>query len=259
VSEPLRVLIVEDEADDALLVERELRKAWPALESTRVQTDLALREALSGQPWDVIIADYAMPGFNGLTALGILKSTGLDIPFILVSGTIGEDIAVQGMKAGAQDYLLKGQLSRLVPAVARELREAAERRNRRRAEQSLRESEQRQKLHFSQTPLIVVEWNLSFEVVAWNPAAERTFGYAALEALGRHASFILPTAARAPVEEVWRQLLAGQAVRRSTNQNLTKDGRVILCEWYYTPLLDEPGPHRRGRLAGPGCHRTQAG
>jgi signal transduction histidine kinase len=130
---PIRVLLVEDSEDDSALTMRELRRGDSAPTVKRVETEAAMRAALD-DPWDVIIADYSLPQFSGLAALSLLRSTGLDIPFIVVSGAIGEDVAVAAMKAGAHDYLMKGNLARLVPAIQRELREAEERRRRRRAE-----------------------------------------------------------------------------------------------------------------------------
>src|SRR5207247_5881335 len=100
------------------------------------------KRALADHPWDMILADYNLPEFDAPAALKIVQETGLDLPFIIVSGGIGEDIAVAAMKAGAHDYLMKGNLSRLVPAVERELREAANRASQRHAERALQESEQ---------------------------------------------------------------------------------------------------------------------
>jgi signal transduction histidine kinase len=134
VPHPIRVLLVEDSEDDAALVVRELRRGAYAPAVKRVETEAAMRAALD-DPWDVIIADYSLPQFSGLAALTLLKSTGMDIPFIVVSGAIGEEVAVAAMKAGAHDYLMKGHLARLVPAIQRELREADERRRRRLAEE----------------------------------------------------------------------------------------------------------------------------
>ena len=130
---PVRVLLVEDSEDDAALTTRELRRGDYAPTVKRVETEAAMRAALD-DPWDVVIADYALPQFSGLAALSLLRSTGLDIPFIVVSGAIGEDVAVAAMKAGAHDYLMKGHLARLVPAIQRELREAEDRRRGRQAE-----------------------------------------------------------------------------------------------------------------------------
>src|SRR5919198_6097130 len=115
----LNVLIVEDSEDDSLLMLRELRKSGYEPVHMRVDTLATMREALAAGKWDVILADYVMPGFCGIAALEALKETGLDLPFIIVSGKIGEEIAVQVMKAGAHDYVFKDNLSRLVPGTER--------------------------------------------------------------------------------------------------------------------------------------------
>src|ERR1041385_2786435 len=140
-SRPLRVLVVEDQEDEALLALRALRAGGFQLESKRVDTPEAMKSALAERSWDVVLSDYAMPKFSGPAALALLRESGLDVPFIVVSGTIGEDVAVAMMKAGAHDYLMKGHLARLAPAVERELQDAVQRRQRRRAEHLLRESE----------------------------------------------------------------------------------------------------------------------
>src|SRR5216110_1967201 len=121
---PLRVLMVEDSEDDAHLVLRELRGAGYDLTHERVDTAAALEAALDRHPWDLVIGDYSMPQFSGTAALAMLRERGLDVPYICVSGTITEELAVAAMKAGAHDYVTKGQLKRLLPAIERELREA---------------------------------------------------------------------------------------------------------------------------------------
>lgn len=133
----LRLLLIEDSEDDALFLLRALRKAEFEIVSERVQTEEEMRQALAREKWDFIIADYVIPGFGGLKALEVLQSIGLDLPFIIVSGHIGEDIAVEAMKAGAHDYVMKDHLARLVPAVRRELKEAEVRRARKQAELEL--------------------------------------------------------------------------------------------------------------------------
>jgi diguanylate cyclase (GGDEF)-like protein len=132
---PLRVLIVEDSDADTELLLRQLRHADydPAWE--RVETAEIMSAALDCQPWDIVIADYTMPQFRGIDALLLLQEKGLDIPFIMVSGTIGEDIAVAAMKAGAHDYIMKNNTARLVPAIERELKEAEVRRHYRRMQE----------------------------------------------------------------------------------------------------------------------------
>jgi PAS domain S-box-containing protein len=137
----LRVLIVEDSEDDALLLMQQLRRGPWQVTSERVQTAAEMSAALDKKKWDLIVADYSMPGFSGPAALELAISRKSDLPFILVSGAVGEETAVQAMKAGADDYLSKQNLSRLLPAVQRELRKAEERRSTQRIEQELRKRE----------------------------------------------------------------------------------------------------------------------
>jgi signal transduction histidine kinase len=138
VSRSLKVLLVEDSADDAALIEIELQRAGYHPICHRVDTSEAMRSALERQKWDLVIADYRMPRFDGLAALGLVNQFARDLPFIIVSGHITEETAVAAMKAGAHDYVMKDKLARLAPAVQRELREAVVRRARRRAEEGLR-------------------------------------------------------------------------------------------------------------------------
>jgi signal transduction histidine kinase len=138
VNRPLQVLVIEDSADDARLLEAELRRSGYAPACCRVETRESLAAALDRQQWDLVVADYRLPRFDGLEALALVREKGLDLPFIIVSGYITEETAVAAMKAGAHDYLMKDKLARLGPAVERELREAEGRRQRRRAEEDLR-------------------------------------------------------------------------------------------------------------------------
>ena len=142
-NKPLKVLIVEDSEDDALLVIRELRHGGYAPDFEIVETAEAMRSALGNRTWDLVISDYSLPAFNALAALNLVIESGLDLPFIVVSGTIGEETAVAAMRAGAHDYLMKGNLARLSAAVERELSEAGLRREYSKVEEALRESEKR--------------------------------------------------------------------------------------------------------------------
>ena len=133
-SKPIRALLVEDSEDDALLLVRELRRGGYDVSYNRVDSPVAMRTALDEGTWDIVLSDYSMPGFSGTEALSLLRSRNIDIPFVFVSGTIGEDVAVKALQAGAQDYVLKGKLARLLSAVERSLREAEARREQRRLE-----------------------------------------------------------------------------------------------------------------------------
>ncbi|MDB4989279.1 MAG: putative Hybrid histidine kinase [Myxococcaceae bacterium] len=142
-TQPLHVLLVEDSASDAKLVIRELNKIGRPIEFERVETEHSMRSALDRRAWDLVISDWSMPKFSALAALAVVRGKELDLPFIIVSGTIGEDSAVEAMRAGANDYVLKDRLGRLAPAIERELRECEERRAHRLATHELRESEAR--------------------------------------------------------------------------------------------------------------------
>ena len=137
---PLRLLLIADSEDDAALVVRALTFSGYDVMAERVETGAALVEALEKQRWDLAIADYSMPRFSGTAALELLRERDPDMPFIFVSGTIGDDAAVAAIKTGAQDYIMKGNLKRLIPAVDRELRETSIRRQRKLAEQRLAHS-----------------------------------------------------------------------------------------------------------------------
>ena len=143
---PINLLVVEDSDDDALLIQRQFRRVGIDVTAERVDTAAGLAAALQDRPPDVVICDYNMPAFSAHEALDQIRAQRLDVPFILVSGEVGEETATALMKAGAHDFVLKDRLARLVPAVERELREAADRRQRRAAQSALRISEERFRL-----------------------------------------------------------------------------------------------------------------
>jgi two-component system cell cycle sensor histidine kinase/response regulator CckA len=142
-NEGIRLLLVEDSSSDAKLIVHQLRRGGIVLEFERVEDAAAMRAALDRGPWDAIVSDWSMPQFSALGALDVLIETGLDLPFIIVSGTVGEEAAVEAMRAGADDYVIKDNLARLVPVLERELRESKSRAIRRDIEKALRESETR--------------------------------------------------------------------------------------------------------------------
>jgi signal transduction histidine kinase len=139
-SRPLRVLFVEDSEDDVAIIVRELRRSGFAPEWQRVD-DLAALDAALDAPWDVILCDYTIPGFGAMAALARVSGRGLDVPFIIVSGTIGEEAAVEAMRLGVHDFVLKDRLARLIPAIDREIKDAANRADLRRAEAALARNE----------------------------------------------------------------------------------------------------------------------
>jgi two-component system, cell cycle sensor histidine kinase and response regulator CckA len=174
----LRVLLVEDSADDATLLIHELRRSIASVSFERVDDAEAMRGALRNQAWDVVISDWSMPCFSALAALATLGEFALDVPFIIVSGTIGEEVAVSALRAGAHDYILKGNLARLVPAIDRELRDARVRAARRFAEEGLTKAALRYRTLFEGTfwPTWVYDRH-SLAFIEVNEAALVHYGY----------------------------------------------------------------------------------
>lgn len=206
-SKPLHILIVEDSEDDCLLLVRELQKGGYAPVFERVDTSEAMQRALRQRPWDIVVSDYLLPRFSGLAALMLLQESGQDLPFIIVSGNIGEDIAVRAMKAGAHDYIIKGNLARLVPAVERELRDAEIRRERIRTEEQLTQSRQRlfDTLENMNEGFFTLdaEWRFTFI----NSEAAKLWGKTRVELLGRSLWEVAPNAKGSIFEEQYTKAI----------------------------------------------------
>src|SRR5687768_4166692 len=189
--QPLRVLLIEDSDFDATLLVRMLAKGGYKLQHERVETAEQLHTALQ-RDWDLVIADYNLPQFSAPDALEIVKKTGRDIPFIIVSGAIGETTAVAAMKSGAHDYLMKGNLARLLPVVDRELREARNREGKRQTSEALRDSELRYRLLWETATDAVLLFDEKGTIQFANPAAEEVFGYKPADLVGKGVFVLQP-------------------------------------------------------------------
>jgi PAS domain S-box-containing protein len=196
-----------------------------------------MRAALDDQTWDLIISDYSMPRFNGVAALELLQERALDIPFIIVSGTIGETVAVAAMKAGAHDYLMKGDLARLVPAVERELREAQMRRERRQAAIALSESEERYRRLVESAPDGIAVHSEG-KLLYVNPAGVRLMGAAAAEELiGKQVLDFVHPDDWGPVNSRLRRIEEeGRPLEAMEERWVRLDGRVVDVEVTAIPV-----------------------
>ncbi|MBN2082715.1 response regulator [bacterium] len=237
-TQELRLLLIEDSEDDLLLILRELNRRGYAPDYERVETAAELTAKLAEGPWDIILSDFKLPGFSGREALNIVKSTQEDIPFIIVSGTIGEETAVEVMKAGAHDYIMKDKLARLVPAIERELREAETRRQRRAMESRLRllvaAVEQ------SDEAMIITDRTGRIQYA--NQSFGRIYNFDHRAAIGRPVTDVLAADERneAVVHQAWEQLNAGHSWRgRFTNRRT--DGSVIEIDASISPIKNDSG------------------
>jgi signal transduction histidine kinase len=219
----LRVLVVEDSALDAELVVRELRREYE-VEFERVESAAAVREALR-RPWDLLCADWQMPGFTAPDAFRLVKEAGLDVPFIIISGMVGEETAVAAMRTGVHDFIPKTSLSRLLPAVQRELREARGREERRKMEQQLAISDRLASVgmiaagvaHEINNPLAALVTNLE--------AAQECIAALATLVEGAAGAVDGDGAAEPPAGERWRRVLP--LVRRG---RISLDDAVVAAD-----------------------------
>ena len=234
---PLRILLAEDSGDDVELLRRQLSRGGYAAELSRVEAPEAMREALDANAFDLVISDYNLPGFSGHEALQVLQASGQDLPFIVVSGTITQERAIQLMRAGANDFVMKDDLSRLVPIVDRELGEASHRRERRRAEEALRASELRYRELFENANDVVFTLDLEGRFTSLNRAGERVSGYTRDEAMSRRLTDLVA----ADSAEALRSRLAvsGAEADASTFDAILigKDDRPIPVEIAWRPIV----------------------
>jgi PAS domain S-box-containing protein len=233
---PLRVLFVEDNPDDAELSLAELRRAGFAPEWERVDTKEAYLAALKKAP-DIILSDYSMPEFSGLEAARILRKQDLDTPFILISGTVGEEAAVESMQLGATDYLLKDRLVRLGSAVERALREARDRQERKKAEEQV--ELQSRALEAAANAIMITDRHGS--ILSANAAFCRLTGYEREEVLGKNPRFLKSGAHDdAFYREMWATICSGKSWQGEI-QNRRKDGTVYVEEMTITPVTEKDG------------------
>jgi PAS domain S-box-containing protein len=245
IGEPLRILLVEDVAEDAELAELEVRKLGVPFLSQRVDARAAFLEALAEFGPDLILSDYSMPGFDGMTALRLAREHAPDTPFIMVTASLNEEIAVECMRAGADDYVLKDRMARLGPAVLASLDRARSRREKELASATLRESEARYRLLAENTSDVIWTIGLDGRFTYVSPSVERLLGFAPSEARKRSLDETLTpasaAAAWAEIRAAQAQASTGKAVepRRLELEQLRKDGSTVWTEVTLTPLYGQ--------------------
>ena len=232
----IRVLIVEDRPADAELIIRELRQAGFEPDWQRVETEPEFLAGLNDRP-DIILADHNLPQFSASRALGLLQEHGPDIPFIIVTGSISEEVAVERMKQGATDYLLKDRLTRLGQAVEHALKEKLLRQEKRAAQEVL--AQLAALVDYSDDAIIGT--GLDGTIFSWNAAAERIYGYSAEEAKGHPISFIAPPDRLNEVNKILEQFTGGEHVPHFETVRLRKDGQKIHVSLVVSPIKDAEG------------------
>jgi PAS domain S-box-containing protein len=237
---PLRVLIVATTEDDAQWLARELRRGGYEPTFLRVETVEAMRSAIMEQGWNVVLCNCNVPNLSAPAALALLQSSGTDLPFIIVSETIDDDMAVACLKAGAHNFILKSKPVRLVSAIERELRTANPRRERKQSEQALAQLVEIVK---SSDDAIL---SLSSEgiVMSWNAGAERIYGYRAEEIIGRPISVTVPPERVEELKGLLEKLKRGQRLENFETLRLRKDGKPFFASLTLSPMKDADGEVR---------------
>jgi PAS domain S-box-containing protein len=227
---------MEDDAGLAKLAKKKLERAGYEIDVAKNgEEGLAMYDTFS---YDVVVVDNKMPVYEGIQVIRMLASRGTLPPTVMVTGTGSEAVAVEAMKLGASDYIIKdvdgGYLELLPTVIFRVLYQKRLAEEKKHAEQKLLQL-------IKQTPLAIIEWNHDSEVVEWNPSAERIFGYKKNEAIGHHAiGLILPKGAEEKLKKIWNKILQRREYV-AIDENLTKNGKTIICEWYHTLLVDDQG------------------
>ncbi|MBI3045407.1 MAG: EAL domain-containing protein [Betaproteobacteria bacterium] len=233
---PIRVLIIEDNPPDAELMADALVHAGLDPRWKRVDNERDFVERLTPAP-DIILSDFSLPQFTGLQALQLVRSRGLDVPFILVSGSIGEDIAVEAMRHGADDYLLKDRMARLGMAV----KHALERKNARDEQRRAQVEIQRIAAIVENSNDAIVSRTLDGIITSWNGGAERMIGYTAGEAIGRPITMLMPPGLPSKLDMNTETVRSGEIVAPFESQRITRDGRILDVLVGVSPIKDPAG------------------
>ena len=233
----IELLIVEDSESDGMLLLRELQREGYAPIARRVDRAEEFQEALTDRIWDAVVCDYRLPQFSAPEALRLFREHGQDVPFIVVSGSVGEEKAVSMMKAGADDFILKSDLARFVPALEREMAAARDRRAHKRAEGAMRYLA----AIVDSSEDAIYGKDVDSIVASWNPAAERLFGYSAEEMIGRSTVELFPLSRRDELLDILASIRRGDMVRIADTERVRKGGEVIPVSITISPIRNLAG------------------
>jgi len=236
-SESLRVLVIEDSGSDAELMLQAIQRLDCSVVSERVETREGLRTALQRGPWDIVLAEYSLRRFSAPEAFAVTQDADPDLPFVVVSDTISEEVASELLRIGVSDYVLKQSLARLVSVVHREVQATANRRAQRVAE---RAAHQLAAIVQSSDDAIIGE-SLDGVITSWNPAAERLYGWSAAEAIGRPATDIVPPKQSAELMSIRERLARGEHTPPFETERVRKDGMPFPVSVTVSPVCDESG------------------
>jgi hypothetical protein len=240
---PLKILHLEDDPNDAELIQSTLESEGIACATTRVETRAAFVAALERNGVDLIISDYSLPAFDGLSAVEIARNKWPTIPFILVSGSLGEQLAIDSLQSGATDYVLKTHLARLAPAVRRAMDQAEERAGNRRTENELHEMEHRLRIIFSESPLGIALIRTDGHPVLTNAALQKMLGYTGEELNGLIFSELMHLEDRAKDAGLFDQLSQGVLMRYQADKRYTrKDGQSVCVHLSLSGARQASGP-----------------
>jgi PAS domain S-box-containing protein len=233
----LKMLMVEDVPSDAEMTLRELKRSGIEFLVRRVETEAELRRECAEFEPDIVVSDFALPHFDGLSALRIVRELRPDLPFIFLSGTIGEETAIDSLRSGANDYVLKTNLPRLATAVRRALRDADERTKRLETEEALRLRDRA--VEASVNPVVIVSAiDPSMPLVYVNRAFEQVTGYSRAEVIGGNCRFLQGDDRDQPELDKVRRAIAEQRDGHAVLRNYRKDGSLFWNKLYVTPVRD---------------------